>query len=63
MNTSGAQPDGGSMFSVQPEFILLIAGCVLTLIVMAFVGYLITQIVKEERGKATPTDGGSQQDE
>ena len=58
MNTTS----GGS-FAIEPEFILMIAGGFLTLLVLGFVGYLITQIVKEERAAKLPREEDSNQDE
>ena len=51
MNTTTPTPDPET-FAVEPEFALMIAGVVLTVLVIGFVIYLITQIVKEERAEA-----------
>ena len=49
MNTDAPLPDAETTFAAEPEFVLMIAGVFLTILVLCFVGYLITQIVKEER--------------
>ena len=53
MNRTGSEvPTDSNLFAVKPEFALLVAGAVLTLLVIGFVAMLIRSIVKEQREEA-----------
>ncbi len=45
-------PAESELFAVKPEFALLVAGALLTLLVLGFVLMLVRAIVKEQREEA-----------
>lgn len=53
MNTPASEtPADPGLYAVKPEFVLLIAGALLTLLVLGFVLMLVRSIVKEQREEA-----------
>lgn len=53
MNSPAPEPPADpGLYAVKPEFVLLIAGGLLTLLVLGFVLMLVRSIVREQREEA-----------